>query len=996
MISVLLLASMGLLTAGGLAAEPAARQAAVDDRGVLRWQDDQSEVALFGVNYYVPFSIDYQLLKARGLDHERAIRDDLTHMARLGLNVIRLHCWDRELSDHEGNLRDNEHLRLLDYLIAQAKERGIYSVMTPIAWWPSPEGGGFSDLYTMPQMTSDPQARRAQCNYLQQYLNHVNRYTGLAYKDDPAIVALELINEPLYPPGITEERITEYINALCQAVQSTGCRKPIFYNCWGGHFQAAAQSMLDGVSFGWYPTGLCNGQMLRGNYLASVNDYPSMRDPVLVTKAKIVYEFDAADTHGAVMYPAMARALRSGGAQIATQFQYDPMCIAAGNPNWQTHYLNLVYTPRKALSFGIAAEAFRRTPRLAQFGPYPQSCRFGDFRISYEEDLSELVTADTFMYANDTQTAPPAPDRLERIWGCGSSPVVSYDGTGAYFLHRLRRAPGGAWSLELYPDAVMVSDPYVGGASEKVRVLWEEHMMRLRLPDLGDRFRVRCLSHDRPEQVATEGTIRVLPGVYVLYAGDDPPPPQTAEFVAAPSSDAPPTAWAGNPTSWREGYDYPVQATVAMTGDPECSLYLRPAGNTEFQALPMTRVRAYEYRASVPAALMTPGRATYYITAQTEDRVVSFPGGHDGHPAVVDLAPPPALALLTVSAHSPLPAVRYGGPEGKSARATVVAGRDPGTHALRLEADGFGAPPSCASTEWKPAVVPADLSAYNAVRFVARGGPDTSAVEISLVQSDGNAFGYDVPLAPGWREQVVPLSQLRPMWQTATSTPDLALLDHLTLVFGAWLYPDLAEVQHTVDIQSVELVRQPELWEVMVAARDTPVVLAEPADRPLQTHGRPATIRPVPGMDSDRTAVRVAVNGFDAEPDATSFRIAVPEEASCWREEMARARAVVIKARAGTPQTTRLELVLLEADGSAWGTMDVPLTTQWQAIRIPLSDFWYFRHWNPPTRDRGGAGDHVRPQDIQAVNICFGAWLYGADAGKPHAIEVQDVSLVQD
>ncbi|NCQ28950.1 MAG: hypothetical protein GW802_16210, partial [Armatimonadetes bacterium] len=238
---------------------PATRLAAVDATGVLRWQDDNSEVALFGVNYYVPFSIDYKVLTDRGLDHDRAIREDVTHFQRLGLDAIRLHCFDREISDHAGNLRDNEHLRLLDYLLNECKQRGIYSVMTPVAWWGSPEKGGFSDLYTMPQMTTDPAARQAQCTYLKQYLNHVNRYTGLAYKDDPAIVALELINEPLYPPGITDEQITEHVNALTRAARETGCTKPVFYNCWGNHAAAVGKAELNGATFGWYPTGLVAG-----------------------------------------------------------------------------------------------------------------------------------------------------------------------------------------------------------------------------------------------------------------------------------------------------------------------------------------------------------------------------------------------------------------------------------------------------------------------------------------------------------------------------------------------------------------------------------------------------------------------------------------------------------------------------------------------------------------------------------------------------------------
>ena len=142
------LASLLLLCALACAA-PATRTATVDPQGVLRWTDDNSEVTLFGVNYYPPFSIDYALLEARGLSHEQAIRDDVQHFVRLGLTSIRLHCWDREISDREGNLVDNEHLRLLDLLISECQRNGIYCVMTPIAWWGAPKPWGFSDLYSI-------------------------------------------------------------------------------------------------------------------------------------------------------------------------------------------------------------------------------------------------------------------------------------------------------------------------------------------------------------------------------------------------------------------------------------------------------------------------------------------------------------------------------------------------------------------------------------------------------------------------------------------------------------------------------------------------------------------------------------------------------------------------------------------------------------------------------------------------------------------------------
>ena len=61
------------------------------------------------------------------------IRDrdkDVYHLSRLGLNAYRIHLWDVELTDGQGNLLENEHIDLMDYLIAKLKERNIHIVIT--------------------------------------------------------------------------------------------------------------------------------------------------------------------------------------------------------------------------------------------------------------------------------------------------------------------------------------------------------------------------------------------------------------------------------------------------------------------------------------------------------------------------------------------------------------------------------------------------------------------------------------------------------------------------------------------------------------------------------------------------------------------------------------------------------------------------------------------------------------------------------------------------
>ena len=151
-------------------------------------------------------------------------------------------------------------------------------------------------------------------NYLRQILEHVNPYTGVALKDEPAILFIELVNEPWHHPEDLEGSI-RYINALTDAVRRTGCRKLVFYNVSQDFriAEAIRRSRAQGVTFGWYPTGLNSGHELEGNYLRGVDAFPDMLRPELARLPRIVYEFDSPDLRTGTMYPAMARTFRDGG-----------------------------------------------------------------------------------------------------------------------------------------------------------------------------------------------------------------------------------------------------------------------------------------------------------------------------------------------------------------------------------------------------------------------------------------------------------------------------------------------------------------------------------------------------------------------------------------------------------------------------------------------------------------------------------------------------------
>jgi hypothetical protein len=167
--------------------------------GVLRYPDGK-EVALWGVAYYPQSFTQYFSLERLGVDRRRSTDEDLDDFVEMGIDVIRIHVFDSEISDGDGNLIENDHLDGLDYLVAQCNRKGIYLMLTPIAWWGSPGArpDSFSRNAPMPAMSMWPAMWPIQARYIGQLLTHKNPYTGHRLVDEPSLALFEIINEPWY------------------------------------------------------------------------------------------------------------------------------------------------------------------------------------------------------------------------------------------------------------------------------------------------------------------------------------------------------------------------------------------------------------------------------------------------------------------------------------------------------------------------------------------------------------------------------------------------------------------------------------------------------------------------------------------------------------------------------------------------------------------------------------------------------------------------------
>ena len=144
---------------------------------------------------------------------EHDVADRLAaRFARLGINCVRLHfmdTWYKNFMDspRQGLLDDDtktqrklspQQLDKLDYMIAAFKKRGIYVNMNLHVGRTLDERDGLPGGSPWANKTVGqfmPRMVELQKEYAHDLLTHVNRYTGNAYTDEPAVAMIEISNE---------------------------------------------------------------------------------------------------------------------------------------------------------------------------------------------------------------------------------------------------------------------------------------------------------------------------------------------------------------------------------------------------------------------------------------------------------------------------------------------------------------------------------------------------------------------------------------------------------------------------------------------------------------------------------------------------------------------------------------------------------------------------------------------------------------------------------
>ena len=128
------------------------------------------------------------------------------HLARCGVNCVRLHFLDRtaptglvDATRNDTRRLDPAQLERLDRFVAELKKRGVYTDLNLNVGRSYKPGDGVRDCellgFAKALTYFHPRLVELQKEYAQQLLTHRNPYTGNEYRHEPAVALVELVNE---------------------------------------------------------------------------------------------------------------------------------------------------------------------------------------------------------------------------------------------------------------------------------------------------------------------------------------------------------------------------------------------------------------------------------------------------------------------------------------------------------------------------------------------------------------------------------------------------------------------------------------------------------------------------------------------------------------------------------------------------------------------------------------------------------------------------------
>ena len=572
-------------------------------RDSVIYDAEGKKVKLWGVNYYTPFNSNFYNIEELGKDHYAAIDEDIRHFKLMNVDFIRIHLYDREITDREGNIVENKNMRVFDYLIDQCEKNGIYLMLTPTVWWntvnnqiyqekyyaywfiDAQEAFGFSNYYSCDSMIWDPDAIRCQETYLNALFSRKSTCGGKRLNEYSNLIAFELFNEPIFPCYDWLEADVDLEKCgMAAATCSRGRQRLKLVSMWHDFLKDHPEVTDDEKGFGVFRSAVvkkyferlwpvvdryfgknvikaqfpsydgsipddlkdmfekCDIDALTLSTYLNVNLFDGGNTDAfnhleLAEKcfkpyetlpkgkfARIAYEFDACATQNGYPLAAIGAMYAKYDVQLAAYFTYTPYAVAAWNPGWLVHFMNIAHTPSRAAGFAAAGEIFRHHEPGDPVVMEPEAWHGSDYALERKNDFVYFKNDTVFRYSCDNDVALGDVSRLEFVSGRGRSQFAESSSNGCYFLERQSE---DEWLLTIFPAQRFLSDP---GRGKTYRFMANRYVNCLKEPPVSQLFEkkvdfrmnayriVSCREAESGAEVAVspDGAVLVEPGSYLL------------------------------------------------------------------------------------------------------------------------------------------------------------------------------------------------------------------------------------------------------------------------------------------------------------------------------------------------------------------------------------------------------------------------------------------------------------------------------------------------
>ncbi|KAI3472866.1 hypothetical protein Pfo_031123 [Paulownia fortunei] len=236
--------------------------------------------------YFNGFNAYWLMYMASDPSTRYKVTDTFFQASRYGMNVARAWVFSdggyRALQTSPGNYNEDV-FRGLDFVVAEAKKNGIYLILSLVNNWP--DFGGKKQyvqwarnqghyLNNDDDFFTDPVVKGFYKNHIKVVLSRVNSITRVAYKDDPTILAWELINEPRCQSDLSGKAIQGWVAEMSAYLKSIDPNHLLEIGMEGFYGESMPEKIRfnpDGYKVG---TDFISNNRIAGVDFATIHIYP--------------------------------------------------------------------------------------------------------------------------------------------------------------------------------------------------------------------------------------------------------------------------------------------------------------------------------------------------------------------------------------------------------------------------------------------------------------------------------------------------------------------------------------------------------------------------------------------------------------------------------------------------------------------------------------------------------------------------------------------------